>query len=78
MAACNKQGIRVYPVPKYGAYFLEVEFNKTSEFLERDRIGKPKTGEVRYDPNKKDWSDKMLELYEKLFYKYVENKKSAA
>jgi hypothetical protein len=78
MVACNKEGIRVYPIIKYGSYFLEVEFNKTSEFLDRDRIGKPKTGEIRYDVNKDDWTGKILELYEKLYFKYIKNQKNAA
>lgn len=71
---CNKNGIRVYPVNVYGNYFLEVEFNKTSSFEPKYRIGKPTRGKVRYDPKKKEWVEKLHELYEELYQKKLEPK----
>lgn len=78
MHRCNKNGIRIYPVLKYGYYYLEIEFNKTHEFFPHERIGKPKTGEVRYDPGKKDWGEKILSLYEHLYKTKIAPKSDAA
>ena len=52
MSECNKSGIRVYPIKKYGTYYLEVEYNKTSEFLSKDKIRIIK-GKERYQTNDK-------------------------
>lgn len=70
---CNAHGIRIYPVPKYGYYFLEIEFNKSAEFLPRQKI-KVTRGEVKYDPKKKDWVNKIHELYDQLFRTKVQPK----
>ena len=77
MSRCNKNGIRIYPVLKYGSYFLVVEFNRTHEFFPHEII-KTQTGEVRYDPNAKIWSQKMLDLYEHLYKTKISPKSEAA
>ena len=77
MADCNKNGIRIYPVFKYGFYYLEVEFNKTSEFL-RHEIIRTKPGEIKYSTSEKLWTVKILELYEKLYRTKVRPKLGAA
>ena len=66
MVQCNKNGIRIYPVLKYGYYYLEIEFNRSSDF-DRHEIIRTRRGEVRYDANKKEWGEKVLELYEHLY-----------
>ena len=77
MSRCLKAGIRIYPVLKYGYYYLEVEFNRTSEFL-RHEIVNTKTGEIKYDPNKSEWTTKILELYDHLYRTKVMPKLGAA
>lgn len=77
MHLCNQNGIRIYPVLKYGYYYLEIEFNKTHEFFLHEKI-KVKTGEVRYDPGKNEWSEKMLSLYEHLYKTKIAPKSDAA
>lgn len=74
---CNKHGIRIYPVLKYGKYQLVVEFNKSSEFLPHEII-RTRMGEVRYPTETAEWSNKMLELYEHLYKTKVVPKLSAA
>ena len=66
MSECNKAGIRIYPVPKFGEYFLEVEFNKTSMFLKKD-IRKIVKGKEMYRQKSSEWGEKIKELY-KHFY----------
>lgn len=78
MSLCNKAGIRIYPVPKYGSYCLEIEFNSTSEFHYKDIKGKPKQGTERYDPKGTVWQEKIFELYEHLYKTKVESKSEAA
>lgn len=78
MHECNKNGIRIYPIVKYGSYFLVVEFNRTHEFFPHEIIGAPKVGEVRYDPNKPEWSEKMLELYAHLYQTKIAPKSKVA
>jgi hypothetical protein len=75
--ACWKEGVRIYPIAKYGGYYLEIEFNKTEEFLPRDVI-KKKMGEKKYPSNTHEWSNKMGELYEHIYKTKVAPKLSAA
>ena len=77
MGKCNKAGIRIYPVLKYGSYYLEVEFNKSAEFLPREVI-KKKMGTERYPTNTNAWSDKALELYEHFYHTKLMPKSEAA
>lgn len=77
MSDCNKHGIRIYPVLKYGKYQLVVEFNRSAEFLPHEII-RTRMGEQRYSTNTKEWSEKMLELYEHLYKTKVAPKLSAA
>ena len=77
MSKCLKAGIRIYPVLKYGSYYLEIEFNKSSEFLPREVIRK-KLGDQRYRTNTTAWSDKALELYEYLYNTKVMPKMNAS
>jgi len=69
MSKCLKCGIRIYPVPIFGSYYLEVEINKTSKFLKKD-IKKIIKGEQRFDPKKSKWIDKIREMYE-YFYSRI-------
>lgn len=78
MRECNKNGIRIYPVLKYGYYYLEVEFNRTEEFNTYERLRKPKCGEIKYDPAGKEWTEKILELYEHFYQTKVRPKLDAA
>ena len=77
---CNAHGIRIYPVLVYGKYQLEVEFNKTSEFdrryIKTNSKGEQllKRGEEKYDPSKKEWAEKIDQLYEELYEKKVKPK----
>lgn len=77
---CNSHGIRVYPVPVYGSYYMEIEFNKTPDFdpryIRRDSKGKPMVyrGKERYDPKKKDWLQKIDSMYDELYEKKVKPK----
>lgn len=77
MRECNKNGIRIYPILKYGYYYLEVEFNRSEEFLAHERI-RTKPGEIKYATDGKEWSDKILELYEVLYRTKVRPKLDAA
>lgn len=77
MSKCLKHGIRVYPILKYGGYYLIIEFNRTPEFFPNEIIDTV-PGEVKYDKNKNEWSDKMLELYEHLYRTKVAPKTKAA
>ena len=74
---CHKNGIRIYPIFKYGYYYLAIEFNKTAEFLAHEVI-KIKPGEMKYDTNTRAWGDKILELYEHLYHEKVMPKMGAA
>ena len=78
MARCNAYGIRIYPVLVYGRYVLEVEFNKTKEFIPRERLGEPTRGQKKYSTHGKEWSDQILALYEELYRKKVMPKLGAA
>lgn len=77
MSQCNKNGIRIYPVPIYGKYVLYVEYNKSSEFLAHEVI-QIKPGQEKYDPNKPDWTLKILELYHHLYDRKIMPKLGAA
>tara|TARA_R110002050_G_scaffold69507_2_gene150315 strand:+ start:5035 stop:5292 length:258 start_codon:yes stop_codon:yes gene_type:complete len=77
MKECNKNGIRIYPVLKYGYYYLEIEFNRTEEFNPYERI-RTKPGEIKYETNGKEWTEKILELYEHLYKTKVRAKLDVA
>jgi len=70
---CNANGIRVYPVNLNGTYVLEVEYNRTADFDPKYRR-KVQRGAVRYDPRKKEWVEKLHELYEKLYQEKLKKK----
>lgn len=70
---CNAHGIRIYPVPKYGYYFLEIEFNRSSEFNPRHKL-KVVPGKEKYDPRKKEWVEKLHDLYAQLYKTKVQPK----
>jgi hypothetical protein len=73
---CNAHGIRVYPVPLYGSYFLEIEFNKSPDFDKR-YILDVKRGSIRFEPKKMLWVEKIAELYEDLYMSKIEPKLKA-
>lgn len=77
MTECLKNGIRIYPILKYGGYYLEIEFNKTHEF-HRHEIIKIKPGEIKYDRTTKEWCSKILELYEHFYTTKIAPKSAAA
>lgn len=64
---CNRHGIRIYPVPVYGQYKIEIEFNKSPNWEPRFQVEKPKRGSRYYDPKGKAWAEKIQELYEELY-----------
>lgn len=70
---CNANGIRIYPVNVNGYYKLEVEYNRTSDFDPRYRR-KVQRGDIRYDPKKNEWVEKLYELYEKLYQDKLKSK----
>jgi len=78
MAACNKAGIRIYPVLQYGYYYLEVEFNRSSEFNRYERIGKPKRGEIKHATDSLGWVQAMLDKYKELYEEKVKPKLNVA
>jgi len=71
MSECHKAGIRIYPIPKYGDYYLEVEFNKTSMFLPKD-IKKIIKGKERYKSKGNEWVQKIHELYKHFYEKQIQ------
>jgi len=73
MSECNKVGIRIYPTPKYGDYYIEVEFNKTSMFLPKDK-NKIIKGKERYKSKGKEWVLKINELYKHFYVKQISPK----
>lgn len=68
VSECNKAGVRIYPVVKHGMYLLEIEYNKSSRFKKGDII-KIKKGTQKYNPRKKDWQEKIEELYRNIYEK---------
>ena len=79
-SVCNAHGVRVYPVGVHGTYYLEIEFNKTSQFdpryIRRDKDGKPMVyrGKERYDPRKKEWIERIDSMYDELYEEKVKKK----
>ena len=65
-AECNKRGVRIYPVPNYGMYILEMEFNKTPNF-EPYAIQSIVRGETRYTPKSDQWIDKIFAKYRQIY-----------
>jgi len=51
-------------------YLLEIEYNKTSRFKKCDVI-KIKKGTQKYHPRKKDWQEKIEELYQNIYEKNI-------
>lgn len=52
-----KAGVKIYPIPKSGTYYLAIEVKNE----------RPKIGKERYDPKKTKWVDKIHELYEHFY-----------
>ena len=73
ISECNKAGVRIYPVPKNGLYTIEIEYNKTPRFRKSEII-KIKKGTQKYNPNKKDWQEKIEQLYENIYSKNLKPK----
>jgi len=63
---CNRNGIRIYPVPQHGKYYLEIEYNKSPGW-EKRYVTKCTRGKTGYDPRKEVWKEKIEELYQELF-----------
>ena len=63
---CNKRGVRIYPIPDYTMYLLEMEFNRTVEF-DPVHIQSIVRGDTRYSPKKKEWVEKIQAKYKQIY-----------
>lgn len=65
-AECNKRGVRIYPVPNYSMYILEIEFSKTASF-EPYAVQSIVRGDTRYSMKGKDWIEKIYDKYRQIY-----------
>ena len=65
-AECNKRGVRIYPVPNYSMYVLEIEFSKSASFepYARQTIVR---GDTRYGMKSREWVDKIYSKYRQIY-----------
>jgi len=63
---CNKRGVRIYPVPNYNMYVLEIEFSKSAGF-EPFATQSIMRGDTRYGMKSSDWEDKIFAKYKQIY-----------
>ena len=63
---CNKRGVRIYPVPNYNMYVLEIEFSRSANFEPYAKQSVVR-GDTRYSIKGKEWIEKIYAKYKQIY-----------